>query len=100
MHRGPVTFGSMKYQATSAALERYDAIDKPAYEAIERDHGTSLDMSGFVSARKLAADRVRAAYVKDTQSFCNPENVELMSVDVIRRAVGGTLAGKMLGLLP
>jgi hypothetical protein len=90
----------MKYQATSAALEHYDAVDKPAYEAIEKDHGTSLDMSGFVCARRLAADRVRAAYAKDTQSFSNPENVELLSVDVIRRTIGGTLAGKMLGLLP
>ena len=90
----------MKYQATSAALGHYDKVDKPAFEAIEKNHGTILDMSGFVSARKLAADRVRAAYLKDTQAFSNPENVELLSVDVIRRIIGGTLAGKMLQLLP
>ena len=90
----------MKYEATSAALGHYDAIDKPAYEAIERNHGTSLDMAGFVSARKVAADRVRAAYLEDTQAFSSPENVELLSVDVIRKIIGGTLAGKMLQLLP
>ena len=90
----------MRYQATSVALDRYDAVDKPAFEAIERRHGSSLDMSGFVCARRLAADRVRAAYLKDTETFSNPENVELLSVEVIRRTVGGTLAGKMLGLLP
>jgi hypothetical protein len=90
----------MKYQATSAALGRYDSIDKPAFEAIEKSLGAALDMSGFVSARKLAADRVRAAYLKDTEAFSSPENVELMSVEVIRRTIGGTLAGKMLQLLP
>ena len=90
----------MKYQATSAALDRYDAVDKPAFEAFGKNNGKSLDMPGFVAARRLAADRVRAAYLKDTQAFSSPENVELMSVDVIRRTIGGTFAGKMLSLLP
>lgn len=90
----------MEYEATNAALEYYDAVSEPAFDAIRSNGGSSLDMSGYSSARRQAADRVRAAYLKDTERFNSPENVELMSVDRIRQAVRGTLLGKMLGLLP
>ena len=90
----------MDYAATQAALEHFDAVDEPALEGIRRNGGTSLNMSGFVDARRLAADRVRAAYLADTQAFNSPENVDLMSVDKIRKAIAGTFLGKMLGRLP
>ncbi|HET9576753.1 MAG TPA: hypothetical protein VFP44_02940 [Usitatibacter sp.] len=90
----------MDYEATNAALEYYDTVSEPAFDAIRGNGGSSLDMSGYDSARRVAADRVRAAYLKDTGHFNSPENVELMSVERIRRAVGGTILGKMLGLLP
>jgi len=90
----------MRYEATHTALGRFDAVDHPAVEAIRAQRGTSLDMDAFVLARRLAADRVRAAYLQDTQRFSSPENVDLMSVDEIREQVAGTPLGKMLGLLP
>ncbi len=90
----------MDFEATSAALAHYDAVDQPAVDGIRKGNGASVNLRGYVSARKIAADKVRAAYLKDTEHFNSPENVELMSVEKIRKAVGGTILGKMLKLLP
>lgn len=90
----------MEYRATNAALERFDALDKPAVDAIRRRNGPMLAVEGYICARHLAADRVRAAYLKDTESFSSPENVDLMSVDEIRETIRGTPLGKILQRLP
>ena len=87
------------WDATRAALERYDAIDKPAFDALQAG-ATACDLAVFVAARHQAADRVRAAYLRDTHDTTTPENLEVLSVEVIRRDAGGTPLGKMLALLP
>ena len=89
----------INWDATRSALERYDAIDRPAFEALANG-ATACDLAAFVAARHQAADRVRAAYIKDTADTTTPENLEVLSVEVIRRDVGGTPMGKMLALLP
>ena len=91
---------SMKYEATLAALELYDAVDRPAADKLRRNGGKSFNLSGFDIARHRAADRVRAAFYFDTRAFNTEENVALMPVDKIRRAIAGTPLGKLLGLLP
>jgi hypothetical protein len=91
---------SPTFEATQAAIEHFDAVDQPALDAMRGNNGTSLNLSGFAQARKVAADRVRAAYLEDTRHFNTSELVELMSVDRIRRAMGGTFLGKLLGFLP
>jgi hypothetical protein len=88
------------FAATHAALDQYDAVDGPAVEALRRNRAGSVNLTGFVTARKSAADLVRAAYLHDTEDINTPENVELMSVERIRAAIGGTFLGRMLGLLP
>jgi hypothetical protein len=90
----------MKYEATLAALERYDAVDRPTADKLRHNGSRSLNLSGFTNARRWAADRVRAAFYRDTLSFNTEENVALMSVERIRRAIGGTPLGKLLGFLP
>lgn len=89
-----------RYEATQAALEHFDTVDQPAVDGARSNGAGTLNLSGYVSARKVAADRVRAAYLKDTGHFNSQEIVELMSVDRIRKAVGGTILGKLLGMLP
>jgi hypothetical protein len=91
---------SLKYDATVAALERYDGVDGSDVELACRTRGDWVDLSGFTDARKVAADRVRAAFYRDARAFMSEEQVGLMSVERIRRALGPTLAGKFLGLLP
>ncbi len=91
---------SPKYEATQAALERFDAVDMPALEAMHKRNGAAVNLSGVTQAEHAAADRVREAYLRDTQDFHLAQDVELMSVDAIRKAVGGTLLGKILGVLP
>jgi hypothetical protein len=65
------------------------------------EHGlSSNDFPAFVEARRIAADRVRAAYSRDMRDVETPENIELMSVDSIRRLARHTLVGRMLSWLP
>jgi len=90
---------SHRFDATRAALGRFDAVDRPAYEAL-RTNGHANDVDGFDLARQVAADKVRAAYFADTADFNELHNVELMSVDVIRRDIRGTLLGAILRFLP
>lgn len=88
-----------RFDGTLAALDHFDAVDRPAYEAL-RTNGHASDVDGFDLARQQAADKVRAAYFADTADFNELHNVELMSVDVIRREVRGTLLGAILRFLP
>lgn len=81
------------FPATKAALERFDRVDEPALH-------DRRDLRPLVEARRAAADRVRAAYLRDTPDVSTPENVELMSVDEIRSIVRGTPLGRLLGMLP
>ena len=90
---------SSRFDATHAALECFDAVDRPAYEALATG-ARSADLALFDAARRKAADKVRAAFLGDTADYSQPENVELMSVDVIRRTIRGTLLGAMLRWLP
>jgi len=86
------------YESTQDALDHFNAVDQPALDALLRHKAT--DLSGFARARRLAVDRVRAAFLKDTQDFNTPENVELLSIDVIRREVRGTLLARLFSFLP
>lgn len=88
------------FPETHAALDHFDAVDQPALDARRKRLGVSVDLDGFVEARKRAADKVRAAFLHDTDAINTEENVELMSVDRIRAAIGGTFLGRMLKLLP
>ena len=88
-----------RFAGTREALDYFDSVDRPALDAME--HGrSSNDLSAFVEARRIAADRVRAAYSRDMRDVETPENIELMSVDLIRRLARHTLAGRMLSWLP
>ncbi len=89
-----------RYPATRAALKHFDLVDAPALAALCATEGNGPDFVRHNAARTLAADRVRAAFLADCRDFASPHNVELMSVDTIRRSAGGTLLGKLLGLLP
>lgn len=89
-----------RFDDTRAALEHFDAVDKPAFEALCRNGAHPVDFPGFVAARKRAADRVRGAFLADAGELAAPEYVDVMSVDDIRRVVGGNLLGKLLRLLP
>lgn len=88
-----------RFDGTRAALAHFDAVDRPAYEALHT-HGHASDVEGFDLARQKAADKVRAAYFADTADFNELHNVELLSVEIIRREVRGTLLGAMLRFLP
>ena len=88
------------FDATTAALAHFDAVSQPALNVMRKSNGSPVNFGGYVDARKVAADRVRAAYLQDTEHFNTEENVKLMSVERIRRAVSGTILGKMLGMLP
>ena len=88
------------FHATHAALGHFDAVDRPALDAMRRTLSGTLDLLGFDEARKCAADRVRAAYLVDTTGVNTQEIVELMSVDGIRQAIGGTFIGRLLARLP
>lgn len=90
---------SSRFDGTRAALDHFDAVDRPAYEAL-RANGRASDVDGFDLARQKAADKVRAAYFSDTADFNELHNVELMGVDLIRREIRGTLLGAMLRFLP
>ena len=90
---------SSRFEGTRAALERFDAVDRPAYEAL-RTNGQAADVEGFDVARREAADKVRAAFIADTADFNELHNVELMSVEVIRREMRGTFLGAILRFLP
>lgn len=88
-----------RFFGTREALDYFDRVDRPALEAMEKGR-TSNDFPAFVEARKTAADRVRAAFSRDMSDVETPENIELMSVDLIRRLARHTLAGRMLSWLP
>ena len=90
---------SSRFDATRAALAHFDAVDRPAYEAL-RTNGHAADVDEYDIARHEAAEKVRAAFLADTIDFNEPHNVELMGVDIIRREIGGTLLGAMLRFLP
>ena len=88
-----------RFDGTLAALNHFDRVDRPAYEAL-RANSHAADVEGFDAARREAADKVRAAFLADTADFNELHNVELMSVDVIRREMRGTLLGAILRFLP
>lgn len=88
-----------RFAGTREALDYFDSVDRPALEAMQKDRSQS-NLSAFVEARRIAADRVRAAYSRDMRDVETPENIELMSVDLIRRLARYTLAGRMLSWLP
>ena len=90
---------TLTYEATRAALDHYDRVDAPALDAMRRDKSCA-DLTAFTHARRKAADRVRAAFLKDIGERDTEENVALMSVERIRARLEKTLLGKMLGLLP
>ncbi|HZZ95245.1 MAG TPA: hypothetical protein VFE23_21985 [Usitatibacter sp.] len=90
---------SSRFHGTRAALEQFDRVDRPAYEALRTD-GKAADVEGFNLARQKAAGKVRAAFLADTADFNEAHNVELMGVDVIRREVGGTLLGAIFRFFP
>lgn len=87
----------LRYEATHAALEHFDHVDKPAFDALRK---TCTSLPRLDEARKRAADRVRAAFLHDTEDFNTPEFVDLMSVERIRAAAHDTFLGAVLGLLP
>lgn len=88
-----------RFTGTREALAYFDSVDRPALEAMA--HGrSSNDLPAFVVARRAAADRVRAAYSCDMRDVETPENIELMSVELIRRLARYTLMGRMLSWLP
>ena len=88
-----------RFDGTREALAHFDSVDRPALDAMEHG-GSQNDLPAFVEARRIAADRVRAAYSRDMRDVETPENIELMSVESIRRLVRYTLAGRMLSWLP
>lgn len=90
----------MEFPATHAALDHFDAVDQPALDAMRHKQGGSLNLSVFNDARKRAADKVRAAYLKEIGGNETEENVELMSVEKIRGAIERTFLGRLLGMLP
>jgi hypothetical protein len=90
---------SSRFDSTRAALAHFDAVDRPAYEAL-RTNGHAADVDDYDLARHDAAEKVRAAFLADTLDFNEAHNVELMSVDVIRRDIRGTLLGAILRYLP
>lgn len=89
-----------RYEATRAALEHFDRVEQPALEVLRKRNGAAVNLAGFTDARKVAADKVRAAFLADTPGVNTPEIVEVMSVERIRKAVRNTLLGQMLGFLP
>lgn len=88
------------FDATKAALEHFDRVDEPALHAAYDKGPRATDHAGLVESHRIAADKVRAAFLRDTADVNTPENVDLMSVDTIRDTVRGTLAGRLLRLLP
>lgn len=105
---GRVTFGSisdlggsdgLQIRRTREALAYFDSVDRPALDAMEHGH-SSNDLPALVEARRIAADRVRAAYTRDMRDVETPENIELMSVESIRRLARNTLMGRMMSWLP
>jgi hypothetical protein len=88
-----------RFAGTREALEYFDSVDRPLLDAMEKDSSPG-DFSALVDARRTAADRVRAAFSRDMRDVETPENIELMSVDSIRRLARHTLVGRMLGWLP
>jgi hypothetical protein len=89
-----------RFEATQAALEHFNSVDQPALDAMRANRRTASALFEFTAAHRLAADRVRAAFLADTAHFNTPENVELMSIEKIRRSLGGTPLGMLLGFLP
>lgn len=89
-----------RYEATHAALDQFDNVDRPAFEALRTNGSAAANLRRFIEARKAAADRVRAAFLHDTQDFNTPEFVAVMSVDRIRLAARDTFLGHLLVLLP
>jgi len=89
-----------RYATTQAALDHFDAVDHPAVETLQRRDGIAANFSRFVDARRAAADRVRAAYLHETEAFISEENVDLMSVEEIRESLKLTPLGRILKLLP
>lgn len=88
-----------RFTGTREALAYFDSVDKPTLDAME--HGrSSNDLPAFVEARRTAADRVRAAYSRDMSDVETPENIELLSVESIRRLSHYTLLGRMFSWLP
>lgn len=87
-----------KFAGTREALDYFDSVDSPALDAMQKDRSPNL--SAFVDARRIAADRVRAAFSRDMRDVETPENIELMSVESIRRLARNTLVGRMLSWLP
>lgn len=88
-----------RFAATREALDYYDSVDMPALEAMQKVRSPG-NLSAFVDARRIAADRVRAAFSRDMRDVETPENIELMPVDLIRRLARYTLMGRMLSWLP
>ena len=86
------------YPATQAALDLYDRIETPRDAAPHRE--LVAEFTRFVDARSAAADRVRAAFVEDLRGDDTAENVDLLSIETIRRMIKGTLLGNLLGALP
>jgi hypothetical protein len=88
------------FRATHLALDHYDAVDAPALALMHRKSAIAANIAAFNEARKHAADKVRAAFAKDTGDVIAQENIELMSVEKIRDATERTLLGRLLALLP
>jgi hypothetical protein len=88
------------FRATHLALDHYDAVDAPALELMHLKSALAANIAAFDDARKRAADKVRAAFVKDAGDVVAEENIGLMSVERIRDATERTLLGRMLALLP
>jgi hypothetical protein len=88
-----------RFDGTREALDYFDSVDRPALDAMQKDRSPN-DLSAFVEARRIAADRVRAAFSRDMRDVETPENIELMSVESIRRLACHTLVGRMLSWLP
>lgn len=88
-----------RFAGTREALAHFDSVDRPALDAMQKDRSPN-DLSSFVEARRIAADRVRAAYSRDMRDVETPENIELMSVESIRRLARYTPIARMLSWLP
>ena len=88
-----------RFDGTREALDYFDSVDRPALDEMERGRSPT-DLPAFVEARRIAADRVRAAYSRDMRDLENPENIELMSVESIRRLASDTLLRRILSWLP